>query len=112
MTDGTTTTPHPAGIRGFVGRRPIAAFLIMAFAIALPVMSLPALAVHRVIPGGSLLDRLPYPPDEIAALMLTTFAPSAALLVTWAADGRRASPVCLGGLLAGGLASAAGWLSC
>ena len=61
MTDRSTTTPHPAGIRAIVGRRPVAAFLIMAFAIAYPVMALPALAVHRVIPGGQLLDRLPFP---------------------------------------------------
>lgn len=90
MTDRTTTTPHPAGIRAIVGRRPVAAFLIMDFAIAYPVMALPALAVHRVIPGGQLLDRLPFPPDEIAGLTLTMFAllPSA-LFVTWAADGRQ-----------------------
>jgi uncharacterized protein len=89
MTDRTTTTRHPAGIRAFVGRRPVTAFLIMAFAIAYPVMGLIALAVHRVIPGGLLLDRLPFPPDEIAGLMLTMLAllPSA-LFVTWAADGR------------------------
>jgi membrane protease YdiL (CAAX protease family) len=89
MTDRSTTTPNPAGIRAFVGRRPVTAFLIMAFAIAYPAMSLPALAVHRVIPGGLLVDRLPFPPDEIAGLMLTMFAlfPSA-LFVTWAADGR------------------------
>src|SRR5215212_6216443 len=90
MTDRTTTIPHPAGIRGFVAHRPVTAFLIMAFAIAYPVMSLAALAVHRVIPGGRLLERLPFPPDEITGLMLTIFAllPSA-LFVTWAADGRR-----------------------
>src|SRR5512132_3357954 len=89
MTDRSTTTPS-AGIRVFVGRRPVTAFLIMAFAIAYPVMSLVALAVHRVIPGGPLLDRLPVPPDETIGLMLTMFAllPSA-LCVTWAADGRR-----------------------
>jgi uncharacterized protein len=88
MTDRSTTTPN-AGIRAFVARRPVTAFLIMAFAIAYPVMSLAALAVHRVIPGGSLLDRLPVPPDETVGLMLTMFAllPSA-LFVTWAADGR------------------------
>jgi len=72
-----------------VRRRPITAFLMMAFGIAYPVMALVALAVHRVIPGGPLLDRLPFPPDEIAGLMLTMLAllPSA-LFVTWAADGR------------------------
>jgi uncharacterized protein len=89
MTDRSTTTPHPTGVRAFVARRPVTAFVIMAFAIAYPVMALVALAVHRVIPGGLLLDRLPFPPDEIAGLMLTMFAllPSA-LFVTWAADGR------------------------
>ena len=74
MTDRSTTTPNPAGIRAIVGRRPVTAFLIMAFAIAYPAMSLPALAVHWVIPGGPLLDRLPFPPDETAGLMLTMFA--------------------------------------
>jgi hypothetical protein len=64
MTDRSTTTRNPGGIRAFVARRPVAAFLIMAFAIAYPVMSLPALAVHRVIPGGPLLDRLPFPPGR------------------------------------------------
>jgi hypothetical protein len=58
MTDRSTTTTN-AGIRAFVARRPVTAFLIMAFGIASPVMSLVALAVHRVIPGGQLLDRLP-----------------------------------------------------
>jgi hypothetical protein len=48
-----------------VADRPVTAFLIVAFAIAYPVMSLTALAVHRVIPGGRLLERLPFPPDEI-----------------------------------------------
>jgi membrane protease YdiL (CAAX protease family) len=88
MTDRSTTTPS-AGIRAFVADRPVTAFLIVAFAIAYPVMSLTALAVHRVIPGGRLLERLPFPPDEITGLMLTIFAllPSA-LFVTWAADGR------------------------
>jgi uncharacterized protein len=89
MTDRSTTTPHPTGVRAFVAGRPVTAFLILAFAIAYPVMALVALAVHRVIPGGSLLDQLPFPSDEIAGLMLTMFAllPSA-LFVTWAADGR------------------------
>jgi uncharacterized protein len=89
MADHSTTTPNRAGIRAFVARRPMTAFLIMAFGIAYPVMGLVAIAVHRVIPGGLLLDRLPFPPDEFAGLMLTMFAllPSA-LFVTWAADGR------------------------
>jgi membrane protease YdiL (CAAX protease family) len=89
MADRGTATPNGAGIRALVARRPVTAFLIMAFAIAYPLMALVALAVHRVIPGGLLLDRLPFPPDEIAGLILTMFAllPSA-LFVTWAANGR------------------------
>ena len=61
----------------------------MAFAVAYPVTALVALAVHRVIPGGWLLDRLPFPPEEIAGLMLTMLAllPTA-LFVTWAAHER------------------------
>jgi hypothetical protein len=31
MTDRSTTTPNPDGIRAFVARRPVTAFLIMAF---------------------------------------------------------------------------------
>jgi hypothetical protein len=111
MTDRSATTPHPAGIRAFVARRPVTAFLIMAFAIAYPIMSLPVLAVHRVIPGGQLLDRLPFPPDEIAGLMLTMFALlPPALFVTGPQTGEPASSTCSSGLPAGGLASAGGSL--
>jgi hypothetical protein len=83
--------PRPARIRAFVRQHPITAFLIMAFAIAYPVMGLVALAVHRVIPGGPLLDRLPFPPDEIAGLMLTMLAllPSALFVIDL--DGRWAT---------------------
>src|SRR5215217_9495803 len=89
MTDRIPTTPHSAGIRDLVARHPVSAFLIMVFSIAYPVMSLLALAVHGIIPGGALLERLPFPPDEVAGLLLTMCAllPSA-LFVTWAADGR------------------------
>jgi uncharacterized protein len=89
MTDRIPTTSHSAGIRALVARHPVTAFLIMVFSIAYPVMSLLALAVHGIIPGGALLERLPFPPDEVAGLLLTMCAllPSA-LFVTWAADGR------------------------
>jgi hypothetical protein len=62
MTDRSTTTLPPAGIRAFVTRHRVTAFLIMAFGIAYPVMALIALAVHRVIPGEPLLDRPAIPP--------------------------------------------------
>ena len=38
MTDRTAKSRRPAGIRGFVAHRPVTAFLIMAFAIAYPIM--------------------------------------------------------------------------
>jgi hypothetical protein len=81
----------------------------MAFAIAYPIMALVALAVHRVIPGGPLLERLPFPPDEITGLILTMLAllPSA-LFVTWAQTDDRASSICSNGFLAGDLASPGG----
>lgn len=78
-----------AGFRGFAARRPIAALVIMVFSIGYPVMAVLALAVHRVIPGYQLIDRLPIPPDELSGLLLTLVALlPAALYVTWAADGR------------------------
>src|SRR5215217_1308180 len=109
MTDRIPTTPHSAGIRDLVARHPVSAFLIMVFSIAYPVMSLLALAVHGIIPGGALLERLPFPPDEVAGLLLTMCAllPSA-LFVTWAADGRPGSSICSSGWPAGGLGSAGG----
>ena len=55
MTDRIPTTSHSAGIRALVARHPVTAFLIMVFSMAYPVMSLLALAVHGIIPGGALL---------------------------------------------------------
>ena len=81
--------PRPRGVRAFAARHPVAAFLIMVFLIAYPVMGVLVLIVHGVIPGAALLQRLPVGPDELAGLMLTVGAllPSA-LFVTWAAEGR------------------------
>ena len=111
----TTTGPHPAGqrlpdvsggptrtgsdhrdtmgrlpwIRALVARHPIAAFLTMVFSISYPMMSLPILAMHGLIPGGVFLQRLPVGPDELSGLVLTLCALlPAAIFVTWAAEGR------------------------
>jgi uncharacterized protein len=78
-----------SGFRAFAARWPIAALLIMVFSIGYPLMTMVALAVHQIIPGNHLIDRLPIPPDELSGLLLTLFALlPAALYVTWAADGR------------------------
>jgi membrane protease YdiL (CAAX protease family) len=77
------------GFRGWTARRPLTAFLVLAFAGIYPMMSLPILASHGLIPGDGLLQRLPMAPDELAGLLLTMFGLlPATLYVTWAADGR------------------------
>lgn len=75
--------------RAFAARHPIAAFLIMLYSIAYPMMSLLALAQHEVIPGSELIERLPIDAEELAGSLFTLFAllPSA-IYVTWVADGR------------------------
>ena len=61
----------------------------MVFLIAYPVMGVLILAVHGVIPGDALLQRLPVGPDELSGLTLTVGALlPAAIFVTWAAEGR------------------------
>jgi len=76
-------------VRAFAARHPVAAFLIMVFLIAYPLMGVLILAVHGVIPGGALLQRLPVGPDELSGLALTAGALlPAAIFVTWAAEGR------------------------
>ncbi len=77
------------GLRGWTARRPLTAFLVLAFAGIYPMMSLPILASHGLIPGGALLDRLPMSPDELAGLLLTLAGLlPATLYVTWATEGR------------------------
>ena len=75
-------------LRAWMARRPVTAFLVLAFAIAYPVMALPALAEHGVIPDGW-MPQLPGLDTERIASMLLVFVAlvPAALWVTWAADG-------------------------
>ncbi|WP_146146108.1 type II CAAX endopeptidase family protein [Geodermatophilus tzadiensis] len=59
------------------------------FSIGYPLMAVPVLVLHGVVPGEDLLEGLPRDPDELSGLVLTVFAllPSA-VYVTWAAEGR------------------------
>jgi membrane protease YdiL (CAAX protease family) len=76
-------------VRAWTARHPVAAFLIIVFALAYPLMALPILATHGVIPGGGLIERLPIAADELAGLLLTVGAlVPATVYVTWAVDGR------------------------
>jgi uncharacterized protein len=85
----TTDPTVQGGLRGWIARRPVMAFLILLFTVAYPVMSLPVLAAHGVIPDGW-MPRLPgVDTERIAAAMLVFLAllPTA-FLITWAVDGR------------------------
>jgi uncharacterized protein len=77
------------GLRGWVTRYPLTAFLILGFGLAYPAMALPILATRGIIPGGSLPGRLHIAPDELAGVLLTLVGLfPAAMIVTWAVDGR------------------------
>ena len=84
-------SPAPArpvassGFRGWAGRRPLTAFLVLVFGIGWPLLSVPALAGHGVIPGGD----IPQEPFALAITLLVMLP--AALWVTAAADGRPAA---------------------
>ena len=76
------------GLRGWSVRHPVAAFLGLAFAIAFPVMSVPILAGHGVIPGGWMPQLPGLGTERIASVLLVFVALlPAALWITYAADG-------------------------
>ena len=76
------------GLRAWAARRPIGAFLALAFAVAGPVMALPVLADHGIIPGGWMPQRPGLDTERIASVLLVFLALlPAAIWVTWAADG-------------------------
>jgi uncharacterized protein len=82
-------TPNTGRLRTLIVRRPITAFLVIAFALAYPLMSLPVLADRALIPGGSIPETLHIAPDELAGVLLTLGALfPATLIVTWCAEGR------------------------
>ena len=64
-------------------------FLVLLFTLAYPIMSLPVLAAHGVIPNGWMPQLPGLDTERIAAAMLVFLAllPTT-FLVTWAADGR------------------------
>src|SRR3954466_8717304 len=75
--------PGSVWIRGFTTRRPLTAFLILVFGIGWPILAIPALASHGMIPGGKL-------PIEVFALGVTLLVMlPAALWVTSVTEGRR-----------------------
>jgi len=75
------------GLRAWAARRPLTAFLVLTFTLAYPLVSLPILASHGVIPGGSLPRTLHIAPDELAGFLMVVSIFPAAVLVTWCAEG-------------------------
>jgi membrane protease YdiL (CAAX protease family) len=87
---GSTTGPGTADrIRAWAARYPVAAFLGILFGIGYPVMALPVLADHGLIPGGWLPGTLGMDAERVASVLLIFVALIPATLVaTWAAEGR------------------------
>jgi uncharacterized protein len=75
-------SPERGGLRGLAARRPLSVFLGLVFGIGWPLLAVPALAYHGMIPGGEL-------PVELFALAVTLLVMlPAALWVTSVTDGR------------------------
>ena len=80
-----TRTPAAApdgGLRGATARHPLTAFLVLVSVFGLPLISVPALTAHGVVPGGE----LPQEPFALGTTLLVMLP--AALWVTSVADGR------------------------
>jgi membrane protease YdiL (CAAX protease family) len=77
-----------AGLRAWAARRPVPAFLVLVLVLAGPVMALPVLADHGVIPDGWMPQGPGLDTERIASVLLVFVALlPAAFWVTFAADG-------------------------
>ena len=84
-TDARRLVPAPpGGLRTRVARHPLTAFLVLVAVVGWPLMSVPALTTHGVLPGGP----LPQEPFALGTTLLVMLP--AALWVTAVADGRPA----------------------
>ncbi len=85
----TPAPPESAGrLRTWSARRPVTAFLALGFALAYPVMSLPILASHGIVPDGWMPQTAGLDAERIASVLGVLFGLlPAALWVTWAVDG-------------------------
>ena len=81
-TDARRPVPAaPGGLRSRVARRPLTAFLVAMAVVGWPLMSVPALTAHGVLPGGP----LPQEPFALGTTLLVMLP--AALWVPAVADG-------------------------
>jgi CAAX protease family protein len=80
--DSRSDDPTGRGWRGWVARRPVTAFLLVALPLGWAVLGVPALAYHGLLPGGRL-------PLELFALALTVLVMlPAAVWVVSVTEGR------------------------
>ncbi|SDN48475.1 CPBP family intramembrane glutamic endopeptidase [Geodermatophilus sp. DSM 45219] len=81
-TDARRPVPAaPGGLRSRVARRPLTAFLVVVAVVGWPLISVPALTAHGVLPGGP----LPEEPFALGTTLLVMLP--AALWVTAVTDG-------------------------
>jgi uncharacterized protein len=87
-TDPTARHEIVGRLRSWSADHPVTAFLLIGFAIAYPVMALPILASHGVIPDGWMPQTAGLDAERIASVLgiLLGLLP-AAFWVTWAVDG-------------------------
>jgi membrane protease YdiL (CAAX protease family) len=87
-TDLFGRTASAGCLRRWSAHHPVAAFLVLGFTLAYPVMSLPIMASHGVIPDGWMPQTAGLDAERIASVLgiLLGLLP-AALWVTWATDG-------------------------
>ena len=90
-TPRTAPTPPsvPGRFRRWTAHHPVAAFMTIAFSVAYPVMALPVMASHGVIPDGWMPQTAGVDPERIASVLLVLVALlPASVWVTWATEGR------------------------
>ena len=76
---------NSGGLRAWVVRHPVTAFLVLAFGLAYPVMALPILADHGVIADGWMAAFPGLDTERVASIFLVFFALlPATVVVTWA----------------------------
>lgn len=87
--DERSRVESPSRAVAWAARHPVTAFLIATFAIAYPVMTLPVLADHGIVPGGWMPHVIGVDSERVASVLLVFAALlPATLWVTWAVDGR------------------------
>jgi membrane protease YdiL (CAAX protease family) len=87
---GPSRPPAPtrSGFRAWTARHPVGALLLIGFSLGYPVMFLPILASHGVIPDGWMPQIAGVDTERISSVLLVFAALLPAVAwVTWAADG-------------------------